>query len=233
MLRIAAILLLALMAAGTARAQQAVDVAIVMAIDASSSVNFTEFDLQIRGVAEALRSPEVQRAVAAGPSGAVAFTMVQWSGPLQVGQSFPWTLVATAEDAEALARTVEDTPRYFTVGSTAIGQAINYSAGTFDKLPWAAGRRVIDISGDGQNTDNPPIGPAREAALRSGITINGLPILAQEPDIDVYYRDQIIGGAGAFIEVARDYEALKEAMTRKLVREIRTDPLISWVEGLQ
>lgn len=214
-----------------ARAQQAADVAIVLAVDASSSVNFGEFDLQMRGIAESLRSAEVQRAVRAGPSGAVAITLVQWSGPLQVQQALPWRLVTDPESAKKLAKEVETTPRYFTVGSTAIGQALLYSAKMFDKLPWAAGRRVIDLSGDGANTDNPAVGPAREAVLKQGIIINGLPIQAQELDIDQYYRDKIIGGHGAFMEVARNYDAFREAMTRKLIREIRTEPLISRLDG--
>lgn len=211
-------------------AQQSADVAIVLAVDSSSSVNFSEFDLQMRGIAEAFRSAEVQRAIQAGPSGAVAISLVQWSGPLQVQQAVKWRLVTTPDSAEALAKEIEDTPRYFSVGSTAIGQALAFSARMFQKLPWSAGRRVIDISGDGANTDNPPVGPAREAVLQQGITINGLPIQAQEVDIDQYYRDNIIGGYGAFMEVARDYEAFRQAMTRKLIREIRADPLISRLE---
>jgi hypothetical protein len=225
----AACLLLSVLATDVG-AQQSADVAIVLAVDASSSVNFGEFDLQMRGIAESFRSPEVQRAVKAGPSGAVAITVVQWSGPLQVQQVLPWRLITDPESAEALAKEVETTPRFFTVGSTAIGQALTYSASMFEKLPWSAGRRVIDLSGDGANTDNPPVEPAREAVLKLGITINGLPIQAQEVDIDVYYRDKVIGGHGAFVEVAKDYEAFKEAMTRKLIREIRTEPLISWLD---
>lgn len=230
-MRLLAACLLLILLLPQARAQQAADVAIVLAVDSSSSVNFNEFDLQMRGIAEAFRSPEVQRAITAGPSGAVAVTMVQWSGPLQVQQAVKWRLITGRETAEALAEEIENTPRYFSVGSTAIGQALTFSAGMFAKLPWSAGRRVIDLSGDGANTDNPPVGPAREAVLKQGITINGLPIQAQEVDIDLYYRDNVIGGYGAFIEVATDYEAFRQAMTRKLIREIRTDPLISRLNG--
>ena len=211
-------------------AQPSADVAIVLAVDSSSSVNYAEFDLQMRGIAEAFRSAEVQSAIRNGPSGAVAITLVQWSGPLQVQQAVEWRLVTGAASAEALAEEIETTPRFFAVGSTAVGQALTFSATMFEKLPWATGRRVIDVSGDGANTDNPPVGPAREAVLRQGITINGLPIQAQELDIDVYYRDKIIGGHGSFMEVARDYDAFREAMTRKLIREIRTEPLISRLE---
>lgn len=227
---LAAACLIILMLPPFARAQQAADVAIVLAVDASSSVNFAEFGLQMQGIAAALRSPEVHSAIANGPSGAVAITMVQWSGPLQVRQAFPWRLITSPSTAEALAVEVENTPRYFSVGSTAIGRALTYSADMFDKLPWAAGRRVIDLSGDGANTDNPPVGPARAEVISRGITINGLPILAQEVDIDRYYREHVIGGHGAFIEVADDYEAFQAAMERKLLREVQTEPLISRLE---
>lgn len=224
----ACLLLIALMP--KAWAQQSADVAIVLAVDSSSSVNFSEFDLQMRGIAEAFRSTDVQQAIRNGPSGAVAITLVQWSGPFQVQQAVKWRLVTGKTSAEALAKEIEETPRYFSVGSTAIGQALTFSASMFKRLPWAAGRRVIDLSGDGANTDNPPVGPARDAVLKQGITINGLPIQAQEVDIDIYYRDKIIGGHGSFMEVARDYDAFREAMTRKLIREIRTEPLISLLE---
>ncbi|WP_417518744.1 DUF1194 domain-containing protein [Minwuia sp.] len=212
------------------RAETAADVAIVLAVDASSSVNYTEFGLQMTGIARALRSAEVLRTVRSGPSGAVAITMVQWSGPEQARQAFPWRLVTDVASAEALADEIENTPRFFHAGSTAVGRALMVSASMFAKLPWPAGRRVIDVSGDGQNTDNPPVAPVRAAVLGQGITINGLPILAQEKDIDRYYRERVIGGENAFVEVADDYEAFEAAMTRKLIREIRSDPLLSALE---
>ncbi|WP_416898435.1 MAG: DUF1194 domain-containing protein [Minwuia sp.] len=227
---LAAALLLALVLFPSARAQQATDVAIVLAVDASSSVNLEEFGLQMQGIAAALRDPQVLSTIAEGPSGSIAIALVQWSGPLQTRVAVPWRLVEGADSAEALAKEIEETPRYFYAGSTAIGRALVYSAAVFDKLPWSAGRRVIDISGDGSNTDNPPVGPARAEVLDRGIVINGLPILAQEPEVDRYYAEQVIGGHGAFIEVARDYNAFTAAMTRKLVREIRTQPLISRLE---
>jgi hypothetical protein len=235
MLRWSGPLLLALVMvlSPAARAQDAgaVDVAIVLAVDASSSVNFTEFGLQMKGIAEALRQPEVQSAIRNGPSGAVALTLVQWSGPLQVRQAFPWRRIAGDGDADSLADEIENTPRFFHAGTTAIGRALTFSAEVMAALPWTAGRRVIDISGDGQNTDSPPLGPARAEVLERGITINGLPILSQEPDIDRYYLTRVIGGRGAFIEVASDYDAFREAMTRKLIREIMSDPLISRAPG--
>lgn len=227
MIRPALIAIAVLLSGWAAARAETVDVAIVLAVDASSSVSHGEFGLQMDGIAQALRDGEVARAIAGGPSGRVAFTLVQWSGPGQVRQALDWRAVDSPEGIETLARDVELTPRYFSAGGTAIGQALLYAASQFENLPWPAGRRVIDISGDGRNTDAPAVQGAREDVIAGGIVINGLPILSQEPGIERYYREEVIGGYGAFVEVAADYDAFAAAMRRKLLREIRTDPLIS------
>lgn len=223
------LILLVLVPVSQPKAQPAAaDVAIVLAVDASSSVSFAEFGLQMLGIARALRNPEVQKAIQEGPSGAVALTLMQWSGRLQVQQAVPWRLVYSAVSADALATEIENSPRVFVAGSTAIGQALSHAHGLLDRLPWPAGRRVIDVSGDGRSTANSPIAPVRARILADGIIINGLPILSQEADIAEYYRDNLIGGHGSFVEVAEDYAAFQKAMERKLIREIRSDPLLSW-----
>lgn len=233
LLRAIAFAALLLAPGGGLRAQDAagaVDVALVLAVDASSSVSHGEFGLQMDGIAAALRDPAVLRAVTAGPAGRIAVTMVQWSGLGQVRQALGWRIAGDAESLEALAVEVENTPRYFAAGGTAVGQALLFSAEMFGRLSRAAGRRVIDISGDGRITEGPPVPAARDAVVGAGIVVNGLPILSQEGDIDVYYRDQVIGGRGAFIEVATDYRAFADAMRRKLLREVRSAPLISRLE---
>lgn len=226
MIRAALFALLILLTAGAARAQS-VDAAIVLAVDASSSVSHAEFGLQMDGIAAALRDPEVARAIRSGPAGRVAVTIVQWSGLGQVRQALEWRAVGDAAEVEALAKEVENTPRYFSAGGTAVGQALLFAAEMFDLLPWETGRRVIDVSGDGRTTEGPAVAGARDGIVARSIVINGLPILSQEGDIDRYYRDQVIGGYGAFIEVAEDYGAFAAAMRRKLLREVRHDPLIS------
>ena len=79
---------------------------------------------------------------------------------------------------------------------------------------------VIDISGDGSNNLGRPVEDARNEAVRQGIRINGLPILAVEPDLEQYFRQNVIGGAGAFVIPAKDYNQFSEAILRKLITEI-------------
>ncbi|MEC9345825.1 MAG: DUF1194 domain-containing protein [Pseudomonadota bacterium] len=214
-----------------AKAQGPVDVALVLAVDASASVGREEFGLQMDGIAAALRTPDVHRAIRNGTHGAVAITLIEWSGPDQHWQAIPWTRVTDDRSAEALAVEIENTPRLFATGGTAIGAAIRFSLASFADLPWPADRKVIDISGDGSNGQGPPVAPARELAWRQGVTINGLPILSQEKQIDFYYLSVVIVGNGSFIEIASDYNSFADAMTRKLVREIGSNPLLSLLKA--
>lgn len=222
---------LVLLCAGSAASASdgPVDVALVLAVDASASVSRDEFGLQMDGIAAAFRSPEVLDAIRSGPARAIAVTLVEWSGPDQQWQPFGWTRISDAATAEALARDIENTPRIFATGGTAIGAAIDAILPLFPDLPWAASRHVIDISGDGSNGQGPPVAAARERALRQDVTINGLPILSQEKQIDLYYKTMVIAGTASFVEIANDYRSISEAMKRKLVREIGSAPLVSWL----
>jgi len=212
-----------------ARAQASVDVALVLAVDASTSVSREEFGLQLDGIAASLRHPRVIQAIRNGAVGAVAIALVEWSSPHQTWLAIPWTRVTDAASANRLADMISQTPRLFADGGTAIGAAVRFSARQFQQLPFPAGRRVIDISGDGSNTHLPDVAAERDAAVAAGITINGLPILSREEGIEEYYRNRVIGGSNAFTEVAVDYESFPSAMLRKLLREIRSDSLVSVV----
>ena len=86
--------------------------------------------------------------------------------------------------------------------------------------PYRATRRVIDISGDGSNNRGRAANAARDEAVAQGVGINGLPILALESDLDRYYEQNVIGGPGAFVIAARDFESFGEAILKKLIAEI-------------
>ncbi len=206
------------LAASPVLARPTVALELVLAVDSSGSVDHVEFNLQTRGLAAAFRDPAVIDAILdAGP---VAVALVHWSGPDQQRLALDWTLVSDAGSAARFAKAVEAVPRaYF--GATALGDVLTLSAGLFGRNPFPGGRRVIDLSGDGPN--NTLHGPeaARDFAVASGITINGLAILNESPDLDVYFRDRVIGGPGSFLVVARDYRDFARAMRLKLIREIR------------
>src|SRR5215510_12435687 len=213
-------LLMVLAIAGGAAPQTAVDLRLVLAVDASGSVDQVRFELQKRGYVAAFRHARVLQAIRSGPNRAIGVTMVQWTGPMLQVQVVGWTLVADEETAAAFADAIERTPRQLFGGGTSISGAIDYSAMLFPNSPFRASRRVIDVSGDGSNNRGRPVTLARDEAVASGIGINGLPILALEPDLDRYYYDSVIGGPGAFVIAAQSYETFADAILKKLIIEI-------------
>jgi hypothetical protein len=149
--------------------------------------------------------------------------MLQWTGPRLQVHVVPWTQVKDEATANAFAAAIERVPRQLFGGGTSISGAIDYSRLILLQSPFTASRRVIDISGDGANNIGRPVRFARDEAVRDGITINGLPILAVEPDLDTYYFENVIGGPGAVMVPAENYESFAEAILKKLIIEIAAD----------
>ena len=209
-----------LLLAGAGSAQTRVDLALVLAVDASGSVDQYRFELQKQGYAGAFRSPRVLKAIRSGAAQAIAVTMVQWTGPLMQNQVIGWTVIKDEASAHAFAAVIDATPRRLFGGGTSISGAIDYARLLLIQGPYAAARRVIDVSGDGANNRGRSVILARDEAVAEGIGINGLPILALEPDLDRYYYDNVIGGPGAFMIPADTYETFADAVLKKLVMEI-------------
>jgi Protein of unknown function (DUF1194) len=210
----------AVLASTAALAQSSVDLELVLAVDVSGSVNQTRFELQRDGYAVAFRNPRVLGAIRSGPTQAIAVTMVQWTGPdLQI-QVIPWTAIRDRRSAEAFAAAIDRTPRQLFSGGTSISGAIDYSLTLFAESGYRGSRRVIDVSGDGSNNRGRPAHLARDDAMRVGVGVNGLPILALEPNLDRYYYDNVIGGPGAFMVPAESYEVFATAILKKLITEI-------------
>ncbi len=200
--------------------QQAVDLQLVLAVDASGSVNQTRFELQKRGYAAAFRNPKVIAAIMAGTRRAVAITMVQWTGPTLHRQVVGWMRVSDRASADALATAIEAAPRELFGGGTSLSGAIDYGTALLAAAPFHGQRHVIDISGDGSNNAGRPATVARDEAVRAGIVINGLPIAWVEPDLAAYYRANVIGGPGSFVVSVDSYENFADAILQKLVTEI-------------
>lgn len=209
-----------LLAAPRARGAARTSLQLVLAVDASGSVDMPRFELQRDGYAAAFRHPAVRAAIRGTPTGSIAVTMVQWTGPSLQSVVIDWTLIDGDPSAEALAATIDRTPRALFGGGTSISGAIDAAVSLFRHAPFQAERRVIDVSGDGQNNRGRSSGEARDEAVNAGIVINGLPILALEPDLDVFYRDHVIGGPGAFLVTAHSFEDFAQAIRSKLITEI-------------
>lgn len=206
-----------------AQAQTNVDLQLVLAVDVSGSVNQTRFELQRRGYAEAFRHQRVLDAIRSGSTGSIAVTMVQWTGPgLQV-HVLPWTVLKDRATMYGFSDAIDEAPRQLFSGGTSISGAIDYAARLFPGSGLKSFKRVIDISGDGSNNRGRNVTEARDDAVRTGIIINGLPILALEPYLDRYYFEQVIGGPGSFMIPAETYEAFAAAVLRKLILEIASN----------
>ncbi len=197
-----------------------VDVELILAIDASGSVDDDRFELQKRGFAAAFRSQKVLNAIRAGDHRAIGIFMLQWTGPPQQEVMVPWTYVSDEISAARVAALIEAAPRRLMGGGTSISGAIDYSVKAMATSPFRGTKRVIDVSGDGANNIGRPAEQARDEAVHQGMQINGLPILTVEPDLDQYYRKNVIGGPGAFAIVAKTYDQYSDAILRKLVTEI-------------
>jgi hypothetical protein len=234
MMRWTAILLVpAFVAAGSALAlAQEVDLELVLAVDVSRSIDGEEAQLQRDGYVSAFRHPEVIQAIRTGPAGRIAVTYVEWAGPTFQGVVVPWTIISDQQDAEAFASQLAAAPIAREFG-TSISLGLSFAAEQFGGSELTSARRVIDVSGDGPNNTGPPVTEARDEIVGNGIVINGLPLLLKEstivspygiPDLDIYYEDCVIGGAGAFMVTVTDLENFDKAVRRKLMLEISANP---------
>jgi len=209
-----------------------VDLELVLAVDVSGSVDDAEFALQMAGIAEAFRDPQVRAAIASGPRGRIAVSLVLWADAQGGRMATPWRIIESEADAESFARSVEGQPRGVPPGSTGIGPALHFSLRHIQGNDIVSARQVIDLSGDGRETAPREyvvlLWQGRAAARASGVTVNGLAILADEPDLDRYFRDELITGPDAFVEAASGYLDFAAAMRRKLLREIKTHPAVSY-----
>jgi hypothetical protein len=207
-----------------------VDLELVLAVDTSSSVNSAEFDLQMRGLAAAFRTQQVQAALQATGDLGVAVALIQWSENRSQYLAVDWMKITDRTGAEALAQAIDDAPRYLVGGGTAISGAIDYSLQILEENVYDGRRKVIDISGDGRANQGAPPAESRDAAIVRGVTVNGLVILNEEPKLDYYYYREVVGGTGAFVITANDFQAYAKAIIDKLVKEISGTPI---VEGPQ
>ena len=211
--------------AGRAQGGGSVDLELVLAVDASSSVSAEEFDLQMRGLAVAFRSPAVLRAIQAAGDLGIAVGLVQWSDDAKQSLAIGWRRLGDAATAAAYADEIEATPRFLVGGGTAIGGALTFAINQLQSNGFEGRRQVIDLSGDGRTNQGKRPHQVRDQAVALGITINGLAILNEDAFIDRYYRNNVIGGEGAFVMTAADYEDYAEAMLEKLVQEIAGVPV--------
>ena len=199
---------------------EAVDLALVLAVDGSASVTYEEFGLIAGGMAAALREPAIIAGLTGGPARASMCSLLLWSGVGAQEVISGWTLIASDADARGFADQVDNMPRVVKAGQTAIGEALLASLTLLGHIPDMPARQVVNVIGDGRSNDGIPPGPIRDRMAAAGITINGLCILHEEPDLLQSYTQEVIGGPGAFALTCQDYPAFAAAMKQKLAREL-------------
>jgi hypothetical protein len=204
-----------------------VDIALCLAMDVSASVDFDEFNLMAAGTAAALRDAGVVAAATSGPRGAAAVALLLWSGVGAQDVAVGWTRLDGPASAAALADAVENTPRLPPPGGTAIGEGMAAGLALLARAPGNPTRLVLDVSGDGRHNQGRPPGPVRDLAVAAGVTVNGLAILNEEPDLLSHYVAEVVGGPGSFAMEVADYPDFADAILRKLRRELQGGALVA------
>ncbi|MDZ5646300.1 DUF1194 domain-containing protein [Nitrospirillum sp. BR 11828] len=197
-----------------------VDLALVMAVDSSASISKVMLDFQLRGHAAAFRDKAVHQALAGGPKGKVAVQLALFSGPGTLTTLVPWTLLATPQDALALADRIDAAPGVAMGGNTALGDCIVQAVRQLDACPYSADRRTIDLVSNGFNNGGIDPRSARAHAQAAGVGVNGLVILDEYDWLEPYYRDNVVAGEDAFVITAANRHAFADAFLSKLVREV-------------
>ncbi|BAT57879.1 hypothetical protein GJW-30_1_00389 [Variibacter gotjawalensis] len=217
--------------AALAQSKEDVDLLLVLAADVSRSVDGPKFQLQRDGYAAALSDPRVLDAIKSGRRGKIAVCFVEWSGSSAQKVVIDWSIVKDEASARIFGDKLAELPRSF-AERTSISAAIDYSVEQLKRAPFKAERHTIDVSGDGTNNSGRDVRGARDEAVAQGITINGLVILSERPlawnpehthpegGLGKYYRDNVMGGPGAFVVEAENFAAFGKALINKLVAEI-------------
>lgn len=221
-------LLCCLLLTATPARAETVDLLLAIAVDVSRSVDAVRAAMQRDGYMNALRNPGVVRAATSGQHGAIAVVYFEWAGEQLQRTVVPWTVIRSQADADAFTDELAKNPPV-SWSRTSISGAIDYAVGLFEASPHRAPRRVLDVSGDGSNNHGRSVTAARDEAVAKGIVINGLPVINDRPsymerDLDLYYEANVIGGPGAFMMVARSFDAFGAAILSKLIREIAEAP---------
>jgi hypothetical protein len=213
-----------------------VDLLLVLAADVSRSIDTEKFQLQREGYATAVSDPRVLEAIKSGRTGRIGLSYMEWSGLTSQRLVVDWTMISDADSAKSFADRLLEAPRSF-ADRTSISAAIEFAMAQLGRAPFRSQRRTIDVSGDGTNNSGRDVAQARDEALAQDVTINGLVILSETPlawnpdhtnpagGLENYYRQNVIGGPGAFVLAAQGFNSFGEAIVKKMISEVaQADP---------
>ena len=222
-----------LLGSSAVRAADEVDLLLVLSSDVSRSVDAEKFKLQRDGYASAIINPRVIQAIRSGSLGKIGVSFVEWSGVGAQRIVIDWTIIRDEATAKDFSAQIIEAPRAF-ADRTSISGGIDFAMAQLARAPFQSGRKAIDVSGDGTNNSGRDVSDARDEAIAKGVTVNGLVILSEHPmswnadhtnppgGLDGYYRSNVIGGPGAFVMVAENFNSFGQAILNKLIAEIAT-----------
>ncbi|HKD31314.1 MAG TPA: DUF1194 domain-containing protein [Xanthobacteraceae bacterium] len=223
----------ALLSSSAVRAVEEVDLLLVLSSDVSRSVDAAKFKLQRDGYAAAIVNPRIIQAIHSGAVGKIAVSFVEWSGIGAQKIVIDWTIIHDEATAKDFSAQIIEAPRAF-ADRTSISGGIDFAMAQLARAPFQSNRRTIDVSGDGTNNSGRDVADARDEAVAKGVTVNGLVILSERPmswnadhtnppgGLENYYRNNVIGGPGAFVMVAENFSSFGQAILNKLIAEIAT-----------
>ena len=207
-------------------AGDAVDLELVLAGDASGSIDADELQLQRQGYADAITDPRVLDAIGQGAIGTIAVAYIEWAGSFSTDLVVDWRVIRDASSAQAFANELLHAPRR-AQGFNSIGAGVALATRMIESNAYDGTRGVIDVSGDGPDIGVPTAAAARDKAVAAGLTINALAINSSDQSafsngipLATHYADHVIGGPGAFVAVADGLGSFRETLLAKLVREI-------------
>src|ERR1700749_1037490 len=212
-------------------AAEQVDLLLVLAADVSRSIDSEKFQFQRDGYPAAITDPRVLEAIKSGRAGRIGLSFVEWSGLTSQRVVIDWTTIRDAEQAKSFADRLLEAPRSF-ADRTSISSAIEFAMAHLARAPFESARHTIDVSGDGTNNSGGEVTQARDAAVAQGATINGLVILSETPlawnpdhtnpagGLENYYRNNVIGGPGAFVMAAEGFNSFGRAIVKKMIAEV-------------
>ncbi|MGI9426380.1 MAG: DUF1194 domain-containing protein [Hyphomicrobiaceae bacterium] len=213
-----------------------VDLELVLAVDVSLSMQLDEQQLQRDGYVAAFRDTTLHKAIQSGNHGRIAVTYVEWAGAGIQSVVVPWRIIGSGREAKSFADELASKP-IRRARMTSISGALRHGRQLMAVNGITALRQVIDVSGDGPNNSGAQVETSRDELVKSGIVVNGLPIMLQSvskwggyfeiPNLDHYYSDCVVGGPGSFVLAVRKPSEFATAIRQKLLLEIAGLPLVA------
>ncbi|MEM9923203.1 MAG: Calx-beta domain-containing protein [Cyanobacteria bacterium P01_D01_bin.50] len=208
-----------------------VDNELSLLVDISESIDNQEYKTQIEGYIAAFNNENLfNNFIDQGIEGQVAVNLVVWAGEDQIQEVVGWTLIDSVETSKDFAIAIGDAllpenggSRPFD-GATAPGDAIDFAVPLFSSNVYDGRRWKIDLSADGKQNDGINSATARDEALAEGVhSINAIVVSDDESVVD-FYRDNVIGGSGAFVSQINDFTEFEEGIYEKLTTELTPLP---------